>query len=166
MLDVSECTRNPGTQYAFDEEQAIAPQTVYGDELVFDPARLRGSFVSDDDGNVTVDGKLNVVVHGHCANCLSETQCMVEADFRETFLREGDPEDDEIFTYQGYRISLEKLALSYAMLNLPLRMLCREDCVGLLAYAGDGKEQKRQKDEPGQHPFAQLQQLLQAKEQS
>ena len=54
MLDVSECTRNPGTQYAFDEEQAIAPQTVYGDELVFEPARLRGNFVSDDDGNVTL----------------------------------------------------------------------------------------------------------------
>lgn len=160
MLDVSECTRNPGTQYRFEEEQAIAPQRITGDEITFDPVRMQGYFEADEDGNVTVDGSLAVLVHGHCANCLSETESMVEGSFRETFMRDGDPEDDEIFSYSGHELSLEKLALTYIMLNLPMRFLCREGCVGLLTYAQGQAEPLTQKDESGRFPFAGLKDLL------
>ena len=163
MLDVSECTRNPGTQYLFAEEQAIAPQEVSGETMTFEPVSLSGVFFADDHGNVTVDGKLSVIVHAHCANCLKATETKVTADYRETFLRDGDPEDNEIFVYTGHIVDLERLALSYVILNLPMRILCRQDCTGLLSYLPQDEFMERQKEMPGQHPFAALGQLLDLK---
>jgi len=160
MLDVSECTRNPGTQYLFHVEQAIAPQEIGGETVTFDPAELSGTFFADEDGNVTVDGSICVWVHAHCANCLAPTSTQVEGEYRETFLREGDPEDDDIFVYSGHVVDLEKLAMSYALLNMPMRILCRADCEGMKQYMVQDDSMDRQKEMPGQHPFAALQQLL------
>ena len=81
--------------------------------------------------------------------------------FRETFLRDADPEDDEQYAYSGSAIGFEKLAMSLAVLNLPMRFLCKEDCQGLIKqYGGDIETTARQKELQKEHPFAALQQLL------
>jgi len=160
-LDVSEAIRNPGVSYAFRVEQAMAPQDVSGDEVRFDPAALEGSFRATSDGTVTVSGTLHVTAHANCANCLRPASAKIQTDFEEDFLYNGDPEDDEIFAYSGGQIDLEKLTLTYAMLNLPMRFLCRSGCEGMQEYvAGDATVSLCQKELPGQHPFAALQRLL------
>ena len=158
MLDVSTATRNPGTRYAYDVEQAIAPQNVCGETVTFEPAHLKGMMEAMENGDVEVDGKLTVQAHARCANCLKPASAVVECDYREVFQREGNPEDDEIFTYTGHVVELEKLAMSYTLLNLPMRFLCRPDCEDYAAYLEDPGT--CQKELPGQHPFAALQQLL------
>ena len=56
----------------------------------------------------------------------------------------------------GYEVSLDKLVMSYAVMALPIRFLCREDCPGFEYRDPDAVH-----DEPGiQYPFAGLQQLL------
>ena len=160
-LNVSEALRNPGQEYAFRDEQTIAPVDIGGDTVTFDVAVLQGEFFTDDDGGVTVDGKLTTVAHAHCANCLEPASADIEAAFRETFVRGGDPNDDEIFAYEGYQVEFDKLAMSYAVMNLPIRFLCKEDCEGLgETIAVDSDYSLCQKELPGQHPFAALQQLL------
>ncbi len=160
-LNVSEALRNPGQEYAFHGEQAIAPVDIGGETVVFDTAVLQGAFFADDDGGVTVDGKLTTVAHAQCANCLEPASADIEASFRETFVRGGDPNDDEIFAYEGYQVEFDKLAMSYAVMALPIRFLCKEDCEGLgETIAVDSDYNSCQKELPGQHPFAALQQLL------
>ncbi len=167
MLDVSEATRNPGSVYSFDVGQAIAPQEIGGDTVVFDEARLFGRFEAMENGDIEIEGKLQVLAHARCANCLKEASARVEADFRELFQREGDPEDDEIFTYSSHVLDLQKLAMSYAVMHLPMRFLCRPDCRGYEAYLGqDQKPDQQQKEQPGQYPFAALQQWLDQKSDS
>ncbi len=161
MLDVSLATRNPGTEYPFEERQAIAPQKIGGDTVSFDEAILKGNLKAMENGDVEVEGTLKVLAHGRCANCLKPAQVPVEAAYRELFQREGDPEDDEIFTYTGHVVNLEKLAMSYAVMHLPMRMLCREDCEEYVQYLEtEDNPDSCQKELPGQHPFAALQQLL------
>ncbi len=165
-LDVTTAIRTPGQEYAFDGQQAIAPMDVSGDSVTFDDACVKGTFQALDDGSVTVDGSVCAVAHGRCANCLSPASVRVENSFRETFVRNGDPEDDEIFSYTGCMVDLEKLVMSYVVLALPMRFLCREDCPGLahdvekdpdvcLCQEGD--------DVHTQRPFAALQLLLEEK---
>ena len=85
----------------------------------------------------------------------------IDTPFHETFQRNGDPSDDEIFAYEGYRVEFDKLAMSYAVLALPIRFLCKEDCPGLgETHPVDVDFSLCQKELPGQHPFAALQQLL------
>ena len=158
-LDVSVALKNPGQAYPFHGEQTIAPIDVYGDEVSFDPAVMEGSYTALEDGSVTVDGRLTTVAHAPCANCLEPASAEIHATFRETFLRDGDPEDDEIFAYAGSVVGFEKLAMSYAVLNMPMRFLCSEDCQGWGEFSGADTETE-QKEMQSTHPFAALQQLL------
>lgn len=160
-LDVTKALRNPGQHYPLEVEQTIAPQDVGGDEVTFDPATLKGEYVTGEDGSVTVEGLFHTVAHAQCANCLAPASAEITAEFRETFYHGGDPEDDESFAYEGSKLDFEKLAMFCAMLNLPMRFLCKEDCQGFSEYAGEDVNMRScHKELPGQHPFAALQQLL------
>jgi len=159
-LDVLLALRNPGTEYAFSVEQTMAPLDVNGAEVVIDPVTLSGVLVADEDGSVTVEGKLTTVAHAQCANCLAPASSVVEGEFQETFIHGGDPEDDESFAYDGGALDLEKLTLSYVFFNLPMRFLCREDCECEYEDAGEDVTMLCQDDLNVQRPFAALQQLL------
>ena len=160
FLDVSIALKHPGEPYAFRVEQEIAPQEIGGETITFDPAVLEGTYSTEEE-QVTVEGELRTVAHAMCANCLAPAQAEVRVPFRETFLRDADPEDDEQYAYSGSAIGFEKLAMSLSVLNLPMRFLCKEDCQGLLKqYGGDIETTARQKELQKEHPFAALQQLL------
>ena len=159
-LDVSDALAHPGQEYLFSGSQAIADQEIGGDLVRLDECIVEGRFMADEEGNVSLKGQLRTIAHARCAKCLGEAQAPVENAFDETFLRGGDPEDDEIFAYDGQEISLDKLVMSYAVMALPIRFLCREDCPGL-AY----RDPDVAPAEPGiQYPFAGLRQLLENNE--
>ena len=160
-LDVTQALRNPGQEFPFEAEQAIAPQEVTGETVTFDPAVMKGVYSATEDGSVTLEGTLTTVAHARCAKCLAPAQADVEADFRETFYHDGEPESDDRFVYEGSAVELERLSMFTAMLALPMRFVCREDCPGLAEYAGqDVFTRSSQEELPGQFPFAALQQLL------
>jgi len=155
-LDVSDALSHPGQEYPFSGTQAIADQEISGDIVRMDDCMVEGRFMADEDGNIAVEGRLRTVAHAPCANCLEQAHAEIGNEFDEVFLRNGDPEDDEIFAYEGHEISLDKLVMSYAVMALPIRFLCREDCPGF-EYA----DRTVDPGESGvQHPFAGLRQLL------
>ena len=155
-LDVSRALAQPGQEFPFSGTQAIADQEIYGTVVRLDDCAVEGTFMADSEGNISLRGRIGTTAHAPCANCLQDASARVENDFEEDFIRNGDPEDDEIFAYEGHRLSLEKLVMSYAVMALPIRFLCREDCPGF-EYA----DRTVDPGESGvQHPFAGLRQLL------
>ena len=155
-LDVSDALSHPGQEYPFSGTQAIADQEISGDIVRMDDCMVEGRFMADEDGNIAVEGRLRTVAHAPCANCLEQAHAEIGNEFDEVFLRNGDPEDDEIFAYEGHEISLDKLVMSYAVMALPIRFLCREDCPGF-----EYRDPDAEPSEPGiQFPFAGLRQLL------
>ena len=155
-LDVSSALSHPGQEFPFSGTQAIADQEIYGTVVKMDDCEVAGTFMADDEGNISVRGRIETVAHAPCANCLKDASAKVENEFDEEFIRNGDPEDDEIFAYEGHRVSLEKLVMSYAVMALPIRFLCREDCPGF-----EYTDRTEVPEESGiQHPFAGLRQLL------
>jgi uncharacterized protein len=155
-LDVSDALSHPGQEYPFSGTQAIADQEISGDIVRMDDCMVEGRFMADEDGNIAVEGRLRTVAHAPCANCLEQAHAEIGNEFDEVFLRNGDPEDDEIFAYEGHEISLDKLVMSYAVMALPIRFLCKEDCPGF-----EYRDPDAVRTEPGiQFPFAGLQQML------
>ena len=155
-LDVSDALSHPGQEYPFSGTQAIADQEISGDIVRMDDCMVEGRFMADEDGNIAVEGRLRTVAHAPCANCLEQVHAEIGNEFDEVFLRNGDPEDDEIFAYEGHEISLDKLVMSYAVMALPIRFLCKEDCPGF-----EYRDPDAVRTEPGiQFPFAGLQQML------
>lgn len=160
-LDVTQALRNPGQEYVLRVVQAIAPQDVAGTEVSFDDVSLDGTYFTADDGSVTVDGLLKGVAHSTCANCLEPASAEIQIEFHETFQFGGDPEDDETFTYEGSRVDFEKLAMSYAVLALPMRFLCKKGCKGYQGFYGADVTVGEEMPAPKQdNPFAALGQLL------
>ena len=164
-LDLRLALRTPGVEYPFTASQAIAPQRIAGDTVRFDDAQVEGQLMALEDGNVRVTGRLATTAHTRCANCLSPAAQPVTASFDELFLRDGDPMDDESFTYSGSRLSLERLAMTFAVLELPMRILCKPGCKGRpdrsAPLAAEESDRRSCHGElPTQRPFAALQQLL------
>ena len=161
-LDVTRALKEPGTTFHFEGTQEIPDQDVNGSTVTFDPAEIAGTYQALDDGSIIVDGTVTVVAHSPCANCLEPAQSTVSNVYRETFIHDGDPEDDEIFTYTSSAVDFSRLVLSYVMMALPMRFLCKEDCQGWRQYWQPDEPAEEKEDK--QYPFAALQQLLQQKE--
>ena len=155
-LDVSDALAHPGQEYHFSGTQAIADQEIYGTVVRIDDCAVEGTYLADDQGNIRVEGRLRTTAHAPCANCLKDASAQVENEFQEDFIRNGDPEDNEIFAYEGHEVFLDKLVMSYAVMALPIRFLCREDCPGLSYKDPDAAPVETGK----QYPFAGLRQLL------
>ena len=159
-LDVSGALSHPGEELPFEGLQAIADQEIFGATVRIDDCRVEGKYMADDVGNISVKGRLSTTAHAPCAKCLKDASARIENDFDETFIRNGDKEDDEIFSYEGHLVPLGKLVMSYAVMALPIRFLCREDCPGF-EYA----DPEAAPVEPGiQYPFAGLRELLDQQE--
>ena len=130
-LDVRTALAHPGQEYSFSGLHAIADQEIGGDTVHLDDCAVEGVFMADHDGNISVNGKLLTAAHAPCAKCLEPATARIYNEFDEVFQRDGDQEDDEIFAYEGHTVSLSKLVMSYAVMALPIRFLCREDRVGV-----------------------------------
>ena len=83
-LNVTEALAHPGQEYAFSGSQAIADQDIGGQTVKIDDCAVRGTFMADEDGNISVRGQLETTAHAPCANCLADAQAGVENVFDET----------------------------------------------------------------------------------
>ena len=88
-LDVSDALSHPGQEYLFSGLQAIADQEIGGDTVRIDDCAVEGEFLSDEEGNISVRGKLKTVAHAPCANCLEDAQAEIENEFDEVFGQAG-----------------------------------------------------------------------------
>ena len=168
LLDISRALRVPGEEIPFLHRDAIPPQEIFGETVEFSDVLLSGYFSSVDE-SLRIWGTLRAVAHGHCAGCLKPVDYQVEVPFDETFIRqsrypqkEETLEEEEEWMYEGSKVELSHLAMTLAVLDLPIRFECGDDCPALSALESedDFESHACQKDMPDQHPFSALQQLL------
>ena len=117
------------------------------------------------DDTVRLGGKLTTRAHAACAVCLAPAEKAVEIDFDETFRKDANETEDECFRYEGKSVPLDHMALTLAMLNLPMRFVCgRPDCHAaseLKAWNEEGKVWKEEPEGGGTYrPFEDLNELL------
>lgn len=173
LLDVSSALRNLGESFPFIHEEKIAPQLILGETIEFDePVLLKGSMKASQ-AVVYLSGELEAVVRAHCSRCLEPMSFKLSVPFNERFIKQGDragsenrakaedlDEFEEVQAFQGYQIDLSELALSLAVLELPMNFLCREDCEGL-SYEQEAENKVNACQEAYiEHPFAALQKML------
>jgi len=136
-LDVSHLARqSPGTSREIELEYP---------ELSFEPDfhlhDLHGALqVSVTDDGVALEGKLKAETEMGCSRCLERYQQSLTLQFTEVyaFHPNGDDGDDlkEQLLPPDAVINLEPLIRDYALLDIPIKHLCREDCQGLCSVCG------------------------------
>ena len=169
LLDISRALRAPGEEFPFLHRDEIPPQEILGETVEFSDVLLNGHFSLTGD-SLRLFGQLTAVAHGHCAGCLAPVDYQVNVPFDEVFTRvtrytqqEEISIEEEGWLYEGSKVELSHLAMTLAVLELPMRFECGEDCPALAAMPSEEDTLQThacQKDMPDQHPFSALQQLL------
>lgn len=170
LLDVSRALRENGTEFPFIHPEEIPPQDVLGDTVTFaGPVLMEGTY-SITDRSLRIRGTLRATVHAHCANCLADVTEKLVVPFDEVFEHvdrcvapaASESVEEDRLQFDGYQVDLSQIALTLAVLELPIRFLCRQDCKGfedemrkVQTQANACREELTQ-----EHPFAALQQLL------
>lgn len=97
--------------------------------------------------DMRVRGEVKARLIATCDRCLNDVVIPVEAPFDLIYLPEdpgaghtGETElhdrDLDLAVYENDQINLDDLVLEQLELNLPIRVLCREDCQGLCSECG------------------------------
>lgn len=159
LLDVSRALRNPGEQFPFVHHECIPPQEISGETVTFDdPVILEGRYSMSGD-ELTLDGTLTAAAHSRCCNCLEPATVSLRVPFHEVFTKvermtEEMEYDPDRWMFSGSKVELEHLTLTLALLELPIRFLCKPDCEGYKTMAPQYTAGRRE------NPFAVLQNLV------
>ena len=164
FLDVSKAFVRPMVDFDFEVEVPLEKQEVNGDEVSFEPVKLKGQYSMMDD-MVRVEGTLQTVAHAPCSVCLADASAPIEIEFAESFRKDADEEEDGFFKYEGKQLPLDHMTLTLVLLNMPMRFKCAGDCKAaheLKAWNEAETVWAEEEEEPQgtYRPFEGLQQLL------
>ncbi|GAA4430033.1 DUF177 domain-containing protein [Georgenia halophila] len=147
VVSTHELGRSPGATRAF--ARTVPAPADLGTAVIGVP---EGSDVALDlrldsvmDG-VFVTGSADTVARGQCVRCLRDLEEDLEVDVSELFyyadvknslVKEGDEEAEELPTVEAEHIDLEPVLRDAIVPALPFQPLCREDCAGLCSVCGE-----------------------------
>ncbi len=111
--------------------------------------RLRGDLAVDNtDGRVVINGKLEAVGAADCDRCLQHFDMCYQADVNIVVVREGleyaeTAEEGTVWTEHQARgeIDLGPALQEAALLTMPQKMICRENCRGICAHCGANRNE-------------------------
>ena len=116
-----------------------------GDELRLEKTRVTGDLYKDE-GGVSFRGRIETSARLTCSRCLEEHAFPLDLPFDLVYTTEPESVpgsdhrmDDDLVTrvpFEGDRIDLRALVSEQVYLGLPLKPLCRPDCLGLCPRCG------------------------------
>lgn len=161
-LDVSQALSSPGQEVPFTLKAPLAPVEWNGDTLVFPHGvDIQGKAAAVGE-KVMVYGQVSTALKAPCAACLGEANLWIKAKVETLFAREPDPDDLEMAAFEGHEVDLSDAVLGAIFAEMPMRILCQADCLGLCPRCGANRNQTPcscQKN-ADQKPFSALASLL------
>ena len=165
-LDITKGIQKKGVDVPFDLMDTWGEDHWNGDTIAYvRPVSFSGTYMLADE-TVIVRGIARAVIESPCARCLKATETSVEAEVEEAFIRDKGQErevDDDQYMYSGHVLELDEAVRTALLLELPSRVLCKEDCRGLCDQCGADlniNECSCQKDLTHRNPFSALASLL------
>ena len=165
-LDITRGIQRKGIEVPFDLMEPWGEDRWNGDTIVFArPVTFSGTYMLADE-TALVRGTARATVQSRCARCLAPALTEVVAEVEEAFVRdkgeERKPGDDQ-YLYSGHVLELDEAVRTALLLELPSRVLCKEDCRGLCPQCGQDLNVNTcscRREFTGKNPFSALAALL------
>lgn len=135
ILDVSKALKVPGQEYAFQADAMIEDMEVLSDPVSFDEVTCEGTFFGTGE-RISVKGEAHGKITSRCCRCLEPVSINLSAEVDAVFARQIDPEDPDLYIFEGSKIDITDAVRDALLLELPYRFLCSEDCKGLCPRCG------------------------------
>jgi len=156
VVPVSALLTAPGSRRAVGVDVPIE----WGFELAAVGPQLHAELVLENaSGVLVVRGPAETTLGLTCHRCLSEWSESLRVDVTEAL---GFEDDDDGYALDGDTADLEPVLRDALLLDVPLRPLCRDACLGLCGTCGAdlNTDSCPGHDEEGTSPFAELRDLL------
>jgi uncharacterized protein len=139
----------------FDETFAPGELDFKEDEIrQAGPLHARGTaeLLANTDGEVRIQGNLEVRMEAECDRCLGRAEFPLDSNFdlfyrpMSYIAREEEAEIDEgeaeLGFYEDGGMELEDILREQILLLLPMQRVCREDCKGICPTCGQNRNEK------------------------
>lgn len=135
-MDVSRALKNPGQAFPFEATVEIEPLEYLADPLDFADVSVRGELLCTGSDRVSVTGEIAARADTRCSRCLEPVSFPISAELNADYDRQPDPEDPDLYSFEASTIELTDAVRDALLLNMPMRVLCGEDCRGLCPRCG------------------------------
>jgi uncharacterized protein len=142
-LDVSYLVKgSPGTHKEFDFN---FPQLNFSSDFTLVDVQGKIAVSTTEDG-VVAEGSLRALTQLSCNRCLDDYWQPLNIEFTEIFsthpISENGDDLEESYLPSDGSIDLTPILRDYALLDIPIRHVCREDCKGLCPTCGANLNQE------------------------
>ncbi len=127
-LDINDFSRRDGDSLVFDEVIDLSET-----EPAFTEVRVSGK-LRNVVGVMTLRATVSGTYTGQCDRCLEDSVLPLKSDLKTVITLESS--EDESVLVEGGRIDLQQTAYDALVLEIPIKILCREDCRGLCPSCG------------------------------
>lgn len=168
LIDIRTISRSTGASMAIETE--ISPEELDVSSLGYRltrPLSFRGEVQNAGDGILSLTGQIETGYEGDCARCLVPVAQELSGPIAESFQSsrtEAEETDDLAYRYSGGYLDVGQAIRDNLLPALPVRMICREDCLGLCPDCGTNLNDKECGCAAGRKgkasPFDQLKELL------
>lgn len=136
MLDVSNALKNPGQVFPFEAAVEIEPMEVMSDTIRFADVKAEGEYLCTGDNRISLKVEVSAQADTRCSRCLEPVRIPVNAEVDAIFDRQPAPEDPDLYSFEASTVELTDAVRDALLLELPMRVLCSEDCRGLCPVCG------------------------------
>jgi len=140
-ISVGDLLKDIFKQKEINLSETIKDFEIAGDEIkLISPVTLKG-IIANESGILKLDGILRLELELKCNRCLKEFKTEISLKINECFSNaESIPEDS--YKFSGNDIDLTEMLTDVIITNMPMKILCKEDCKGLCNYCGSNLNHK------------------------
>lgn len=99
------------------------------------PLTVKGSIVNRA-GIVILNYTAEFTLNAVCDRCLAEFERSWKFDFEHVLVRSLNTDNDEYIVTESDSLDMDELAIMDILLQIPSKMLCKDDCKGLCHHCG------------------------------
>lgn len=133
-IDVSNIKNSKDAQLKIEESDNLEFFNAHLGELEFkEPVFLKGTIFNIGD-EFLLKGCIKTVVQLNCCCCNKPVDRKINLLIEEVF--SNDDAQNEVWVFNGNIIELNPVIISNIALDIPMKVLCKEDCKGLCPKCG------------------------------
>lgn len=140
QIDILTIKSKRNAQLEFELTETLeGMETHLGDAELKEPINLKGTMTNL--GNCFIlKADIKTVINMKCSRCAKNVEYIVDIPIIERFVGdkaiEAEPEEDEVWFFEGNVIDLKDAVISSISLSMPMKILCSDGCKGLCPKCG------------------------------
>lgn len=135
-VNISDIVKTDGASLDIEFKEYIPDLNSGEFDFIFEnPVEFKGQLMSLG-GVIKLNGCLKADYKANCYRCLQNVHKDMELTIEENFVESEKNTDNDVYTYEGNYLTLDKPLKDNILLNLPMKQICSEDCKGLCPKCG------------------------------